>query len=164
MGIKANVLTESRQPVPISVFWCLPCSKTMTRCLPLCAPRARGYLLKSSSKAEICSAIQSVQRGEAVFGAPIAKRVTKHFANLSTASIAANSFPELSERELCVKFLMAQHKSNQEIANELGIASKTIRNHVSNILNKLQVVDRAQAMIRVKQAGLGSDPISSFDR
>ena len=118
---------------------------------------ARGYLLKGSSKAEILSAIQSVQRGEAVFGAPIAKRVMQHFANLSTASIAANSFPELSERELDVLNLMAQHKSNQEIANELGIASKTIRNHVSNILNKLQVVDRAQAIIRAKQAGLGSD-------
>ena len=118
---------------------------------------ARGYLLKGASKAEILSAIQSVQRGEAIFGAPIAKRVMQHFASLSTESIAANSFPELTERELDVLNLMAQHKPNQEIANELGITSKTIRNHVSNILNKLQVVDRAQAIIRAKQIGLGNE-------
>ena len=120
---------------------------------------ARGYLLKGASKAEILSAIQSIHRGEAIFGAQIAKRVMHHFANLSIESIAANSFPELSNRELDVLNLVAQHKSNQEIASELGIASKTVRNHVSNILNKLQVIDRAQAIIQAKQAGLGKDSI-----
>lgn len=118
---------------------------------------ARGYLLKGSSKAEIVNAIQSVQRGEAIFGAPIAKRVMQHFSNLSTTNAVTDSFPELSDREHDVLSLVAQHKSNAEIARELNIASKTVRNHVSNILNKLQVVDRAQAIIRAKQAGLGND-------
>ena len=118
---------------------------------------ARGYLLKGASKAEITSAIQSVQRGEAIFGAPIAKRVMEHFAGINSATATANSFPELSERERDVLALVARHKSNQEISVELNITNKTVRNHVSNILNKLQVIDRAQAILRAKQAGLGDE-------
>ena len=77
---------------------------------------ARGYLLKGSTKAEIIGAIESIHRGEAIFGAPIAKRVMEHFSTITSAFAAANSFPELTDREKDVLDLVAQHKSNSEIA------------------------------------------------
>jgi DNA-binding NarL/FixJ family response regulator len=63
-------------------------------------------------------------------------------------------FPELTEREREILALLAHGRSNAEIADELYISLKTVRNHVSNILNKLQVADRAQAVIRARDAGL----------
>ena len=70
-------------------------------------------------------------------------------------TIPPRVFPELSERERELLALVAQGRSNQEIADQLGITLKTVRNHVSNIFNKLQVVDRAQAVLRTREAGLG---------
>ncbi len=64
-------------------------------------------------------------------------------------------FPELSERETELLVLIAQGRTNQEIAEQLGLTLKTVRNHVSNIFSKLQVADRAQAVIRAREAGLG---------
>lgn len=117
---------------------------------------ARGYLLKGASKAEVIGAIRAVVRGEAIYGPQVAKRLMDHFANLSRAKVA-EAFPELTDREREILNLVAQHSSNQEIAQALNITGKTVRNHVSNILNKLQVIDRAQAIIRARQAGLGGD-------
>jgi DNA-binding NarL/FixJ family response regulator len=68
---------------------------------------------------------------------------------------AANAFPELTEREREILNMIAQHLTNPEIADRLHLSHKTVRNHVSNIFSKLQVVDRAQAIIRAREAGLG---------
>ena len=70
-------------------------------------------------------------------------------------------FPELTERENEILELIAQGRSNGDIAARLGIAPKTVRNHVANVFNKLQVADRAQAIVRAREAGLGRDGSSS---
>lgn len=115
---------------------------------------ARGYLLKGSLRSEILRAIRSISSGEAIFGSAIAKRLMQYFA---TPRLAASPpiFPELSEREREVLELVAQHFTNIEIANQLSLSPKTVRNHVSNIFTKLQVADRAQAIMRAREAGLG---------
>jgi DNA-binding NarL/FixJ family response regulator len=115
---------------------------------------ARGYLLKGALKAEILRAIRSVTSGEAIFGPIIAKRLINYFA-VPRPSAPADAFPELTEREHEILALMAQHQTNPEIARRLQLSPKTIRNHVSNVFTKLQVADRAQAIIRAREAGLG---------
>jgi DNA-binding NarL/FixJ family response regulator len=67
----------------------------------------------------------------------------------------ARLFPELTERETEVLSLIARGRTNEEIARELVLSLKTVRNHASNIFSKLQVADRAQAVIRAREAGLG---------
>jgi DNA-binding NarL/FixJ family response regulator len=115
---------------------------------------ARGYLLKGALKAEILRAIRSVTSGEAIFGPIIAKRLINYFAS-PRPSAPADAFPELTEREHEILALVAQHQTNPEIARRLQLSPKTIRNHVSNVFTKLQVADRAQAIIRAREAGLG---------
>jgi DNA-binding NarL/FixJ family response regulator len=114
---------------------------------------ARGYLLKGALKSEILRAIRSVSSGEAIFGPSIAKRLMHYFAS-PPAAVPRQLFPELTERELEILKLIAQHLTNVEIAEQLGLSQKTVRNHVSNIFAKLQVADRAQAIIRAREAGL----------
>lgn len=115
---------------------------------------ARGYLLKGALKAEILRAIRSVNSGEAIFGPAIAKRLMQFFA-VPRPALPAQVFPELSEREREVLTLVAQHFTNVEIAERLSLAPKTVRNHVSNIFTKMQVSDRAQAILRARESGLG---------
>jgi DNA-binding NarL/FixJ family response regulator len=110
--------------------------------------------LKGSLKGEILRAIRAVYSGEVIFGATVAQRMTRYFAAIRPVH-PSESFPDLTDREREILDLIAQHKSNIEIANQLSLSDKTIRNHVSNILNKLQVVDRVQAILRAKEAGLG---------
>jgi DNA-binding NarL/FixJ family response regulator len=117
---------------------------------------ARGYLLKGALKAEVLRAIRGVSSGEAIFGPAIAKRLMQYFAGLKPTT-AQQAFPELTDREREILALLAQHRTNQEIADRLSLSQKTVRNHVSNIFSKLQVVDRAQAIIRAREAGLGHD-------
>jgi DNA-binding NarL/FixJ family response regulator len=117
---------------------------------------ARGYVLKGVSQAEILRAIRAVASGEAIFGPGIAMRVLSFFA-AARPTVPSRVFPELSERETELLALIAQGRSNQEIAEQLGLTLKTVRNHVSNIFSKLQVADRAQAVIRAREAGLGYD-------
>jgi DNA-binding NarL/FixJ family response regulator len=114
---------------------------------------ARGYLLKGALKAEILRAIRGVGSGEAIFGPAIAKRLMSFFAGLRPAAVQA--FPELTDREREILAMIAQHLTNPEIADRLSLSQKTVRNHVSNIFSKLQVIDRAQAIIRAREAGLG---------
>lgn len=117
---------------------------------------ARGYLLKGTMKADLLRAIQSAASGEAIFGAGIARRVIQYFAEARPASaIPPYAFPELTQREREILDLIAGHESNTEIAGRLGVSLKTVRNHVSNIFSKLQVVDRAQAILRAREAGIG---------
>jgi DNA-binding NarL/FixJ family response regulator len=118
---------------------------------------ARGYLLKGALKAEILRAIRSVTSGEAIFGPAIARRLMQYFSAPRPDNTAAEAFPELTEREHEILGLIARHETNPEIAKRLHLSQKTVRNHVSNIFTKLQVADRAQAIIRAREAGLGRE-------
>lgn len=113
---------------------------------------ARGYVLKGSSQMEILNAIRAVGSGEAVFGPTIAQRLIEYF---SSAPGGPQAFPELTAREREVLELIAQGASNSAIAQRLVLSQKTIRNHVSNIFTKLRVADRAQAIIKAREAGIG---------
>jgi DNA-binding NarL/FixJ family response regulator len=115
---------------------------------------ARGYLLKGALKAEIIRAILGVAGGEAIFGPAVARRLMQYFA-APHAATPLQAFPELTDRERDILDLIAQHFNNIEIAERLSLAPKTVRNHVSNIFSKLQVADRAEAIIRAREAGLG---------
>ena len=115
---------------------------------------ARGYVLKGALKAEVLRAIRAVTSGEAIFGPAIARRLIQHFADLS-ATLPRQAFPELTTREREVLTLIAQHLTNPEIAEQLSLSPKTVRNIASSIFTKLQVIDRAQAIIRARKAGLG---------
>jgi DNA-binding NarL/FixJ family response regulator len=117
---------------------------------------ARGYLLKGALKAEILRSIRAVASGEAIFGPSIAKRLIQYFA-APRPSAPPDAFPELTDREHEILALIARHDTNPEIAKRLYLSPKTVRNHVSNIFTKLQVSDRAQAIIRAREAGLGQD-------
>ena len=114
---------------------------------------ARGYILKDADEEEIMRAIRAVGEGEAIFSPSIATRLMDYFATART-TIPQEVFPELTDREREILTLIARGESNAAIAEQLTISLKTVRNHVSNIYNKLQVVDRAQAAIRAIEAGL----------
>jgi len=115
---------------------------------------ARGYLLKDADQEEVLRAVKAVSRGEAIFSPAIAERLIHYFAALrpTTADLA---FPQLTDREREILHLIAQGHSNSEIAERLLLSIKTVQNHVSNIFSKLQVADRAQAIVRARDAGLG---------
>ena len=115
---------------------------------------ARGYVPKGSNQAEMLRAIRAVANGEAIFGPGIAQRLIGFFS-ASRPSVQSRIFPELTEREAEILALIAQGRTNEEIAGQLVLSLKTVRNHVSNIFSKLQVADRAQAIIRARDAGLG---------
>jgi len=115
---------------------------------------ARGYLLKGADQAEVVRALRAVSNGEALFSPAIALRLVDYFSKLRSPSEGA-AFPELTERERQVLDLIAQGWNNAEIASHLTLSLKTVRNHVSNILSKLQVVDRSHAIVRAREAGLG---------
>jgi len=117
---------------------------------------ARGYLLKGADQTEIVRAIKAVDSGEAIFSPSIAQWLIHYFGALKSSS-TAQVFPELTEREREVLALIAQGRSNSEIAHRLVLSSKTVRNYVSNIFSKLQVADRAQAIILARDAGLGKE-------
>ena len=119
---------------------------------------ARGYLLKGADKDEMLLAIRAVGRGEAIFGPGIARRLVQYFASHAAVPKQASRvvFPELTDREREILDLIAAGRNNQEIAGQLFLSLKTVRNYVSNILTKLQVSDRAQAIIRAREAGLGT--------
>ncbi len=114
---------------------------------------ARGYVLKDVEQDELVRAIKAIAGGEAIFSPAIARRLIHYFAALpSTASALA--FPDLTSREREILHLLAQGESNAAIAKRLVLSLKTVQNHVSNIFSKLQVVDRAQAIVRARDAGL----------
>jgi len=115
---------------------------------------ARGYILKGADQTEILRAIGAAVRGEALFGAPIAKRLMRFFS-APGPSLSAQAFPELTEREREVLELIAQGHNNAEIAEQFVLSPRTVRNHISSIFSKLQVTDRARAIVLAREAGLG---------
>ncbi|GAW51312.1 MULTISPECIES: response regulator transcription factor [unclassified Nocardioides] len=115
---------------------------------------ARGYLLKSASPTEVERGIRAVANGEAILGPQVASRA---MATLTSGRTAVRvPFPELSDREREVLDLLARGYDNATIARRMVLSPKTVRNHVSNVLTKLGVPDRAQAMIRARDEGLGA--------
>jgi len=113
---------------------------------------ARGYVLKDMNDEEITRAVTAVGSGEAIFSPAIAQRMMSFFADRPAS--AADIFPELTESERNVLKLMARGTSNEAIAQQLGLSIKTVRNYSSNIFSKLQVADRAQAIVKARDAGL----------
>ena len=125
---------------------------------------ARGYILKDAQKVDLLRAIRAVGRGEAIFSPAIAGRLIDFFGappgTLPPGGPqwpAGLPFPELTPREREILDLIAQGFNNTEIATRLVLSPNTVRNYVSNIFGKLQVADRAQAVIRARQAGLGAN-------
>ncbi len=125
---------------------------------------ARGYLLKGAGQGDLVRSIAAVASGDVVIGPGAAERL---LTNLSAPSAERAAFPQLTDREYDVLRLVAEGLSNPGIGQKLGLAPKTVANHVSNILTKLAVMDRAEAILRARQAGLGAiqnpgDPTPSW--
>ena len=117
---------------------------------------ARGYVLKGAPPSEILKVLRAVAAGEAHFGPEIARRLMSFFSEPSPAS-TQDIFPELSAREVEILDLIAQGHTNAKIAARLYLSPKTVGNHISHIFTKLQVADRAHAIIRAREAGLGRE-------
>ena len=115
---------------------------------------ARGYILKDAQKGDMLGAIRAVGRGEAIFSPAIAARLIEYF-NAPQFTMPTLAFPELTEREREILDLIAKGHNNSEIATRLVLSPNTVRNYVSNVFSKLQVADRAQAIIRAREGGLG---------
>jgi DNA-binding NarL/FixJ family response regulator len=118
---------------------------------------AHGYVLKGSGQEQLARAIRAVADGESIFSPAIAARVIESFGR-SGVSRRPLVFPELTAREREVLDLIARGLSNPEITRRLVLSPKTVRNHVSNILAKLQARDRSAAIVQAREAGLGLDP------
>jgi DNA-binding NarL/FixJ family response regulator len=113
---------------------------------------ARGYVLKSADPDTILAAVRSVARGEAIFGAALAQRLSHWFGTMDGNR---GPFAALTPRENQALELIARGWGNPAIAERMGVSAKTVRNLVSNIFTKLQVADRAQAIAKARDAGLG---------
>ena len=122
---------------------------------------ARGYIVKDSTTDDVLRAIRAVSSGDAIFGPPVAARLMT-FLSPPRVALDAATFPQLSDRERDVLDLLAQGKSNAEIGRALQLSTKTVANYVSAVLNKLQLADRTEAMIRARDAGLGQ-PTRDWD-
>ena len=115
---------------------------------------ARGYIVKGARQGELLRAIEAVADGGAVFGPAIARRLMEFFSAAARGPGEA-AFPDLTAREREILDLVARGRSNAQIAEQFVLSTKTVRNHVSNIFTKLQVVDRAQAIVKAREAGIG---------
>jgi DNA-binding NarL/FixJ family response regulator len=118
---------------------------------------ARGYVVKGAGRADLLNSVAAVAAGGAVFGPAVAARLGDYFSGLA-AQPGREMFPQLSEREREVLDLVARGLDNRRIARELFLSEKTVRNHVSTLLGKLDVADRAEAIARARRAGLGQEP------
>jgi DNA-binding NarL/FixJ family response regulator len=117
---------------------------------------ATGYLLKDSDSDQIVKAIQSVYRGDSLIHPAVASKILAEFSLLAQKKGKKSGWVEhdLTEREITVLRLVADGKTNKEIANNLDLSEKTVKNHVRNIFHKLQVYDRTQAAILAIRKGL----------
>jgi DNA-binding NarL/FixJ family response regulator len=111
---------------------------------------ARGYLVKGAHQNEILDVVRGVHAGRAVIGASVARQLS----TLVTGGAAAESFPDLTARERDVLAALTAGASTAQVASRLGLSDKTVRNHVSSILTKLEVPDRTQAVLKARAAGL----------
>jgi DNA-binding NarL/FixJ family response regulator len=125
-----------------------------TSVFPAIRAGARGYLLKDADQVELLRAIQTVASGGVIFSPGIARRVLQYLAE-PPRDAPAQAFDELSRRERDILDLLARGQTNAEIAAGLGLSPKTVSNHVSNVLLKVQATDRAKLMLMALEAGLG---------
>jgi DNA-binding NarL/FixJ family response regulator len=116
---------------------------------------ARGYLLKGSDQAEIERGVRAVAAGQAIFGPDMAVRIAEWFSGRARPAAPAPVFDGLTPREHEVLQLIAAGQNNAAIARSLFLSEKTVRNHVSNVFAKLQAADRAEAIVRAREAGYG---------
>jgi DNA-binding NarL/FixJ family response regulator len=151
-GVEATARICARDPHPAVVV--LTMSEDADSVFAALRAGARGYLLKEAGAAEITRAVRAAARGEAVFGPRVADRVLAFFASAGRA-VAAVPFPQLTDREREVLALVAEGADNATIARRLVLSDKTVRNHVSACLTKLQVATRAEAVAVARDAGLG---------
>ena len=115
---------------------------------------ARGYLLKGADGGELVATIETLAAGGSVFGPAVARRIVGFFLE-STHRYREGTFPQLTRREAEVLDLLAAGRRNSAIAAQLGLSEKTVRNHLSSLLLKLQVEDRSAAIVKAREAGLG---------
>lgn len=116
---------------------------------------ARGFLLKGASPAEVERAVRAVANGDFLLGPQLASRAAIYLSGARTRGAVA--FPELTDREREVVDLVARGYDNATIARRLVLSSKTVRNYVYGVLAKIDVPDRAQLIVRAREAGLGGD-------
>lgn len=133
-----------------------------TSVFPAIRAGARGYLLKDAGRDELRLAVETVARGGAIFSPGIAMKVMTYLS-ASLQPLPGPDFADLTGRERAILEQLAQGLSNQEIATRLGISAKTVSNNVSNILSKLQAVDRARLMLMALDAGLGATTAPAAD-
>ena len=112
---------------------------------------ARGYIVKGAQQQEILDVIRSVHAGRAVIGTSVARQL----ATLIAPGPPPDPFPDITPRERDVLTAMTAGATTAQIAARLGLADKTVRNHISNLLSKLEVLDRTQAVLKARGAGLG---------
>ncbi|HEY1485606.1 MAG TPA: response regulator transcription factor [Micromonosporaceae bacterium] len=120
------------------------------------AAGAVGYLLKGADGADIVTAIRAAAAGQAVFGAALAIRLRSWFA--APPQPDRNPFPQLTDRERAILNAIAAGLTNAQIAKQEFLSVKTVANNVSNVLAKLQLSERGQAIVAAREAGLGRDP------
>jgi DNA-binding NarL/FixJ family response regulator len=128
--------------------------KDDTSVFPAIRAGARGYLLKDTNQTELVQAIQTVAHGGVIFSPGIANRVL-HYLSEPPANLPPQVFDELTNREREILELLARGSTNTEIAGQLAMSPKTVSNHISNILLKVQATDRAKLMLMALEAGLG---------
>lgn len=115
---------------------------------------AVGYLLKDASAGVLVEAIRAADRGDSVLQPSVARRLMQEFSRLSALAPGLPQPTSLSERELEVLRLLARGAANKEIASALQLAEGTVKNHVTRILEKLDVADRTQAALKAREQGL----------
>jgi DNA-binding NarL/FixJ family response regulator len=125
-----------------------------TSVFPAIRAGARGYLLKDADQTELIQAIKTVARGGVIFSPGIAHKVLQYLS-APPPNVPKQAFDELTNRERDVLDLIARGYTNAEIAERLGLSPKTVSNNISNVLLKLQAVDRAKLMLLALEAGLG---------
>jgi DNA-binding NarL/FixJ family response regulator len=116
---------------------------------------ARGYLVMGADGEEILRALHAVAAGNAVYGGGVARRIVAFYAGDDTTSPTERAFPTLTARERDVLELLALGCRNHEISRRLAMSEKTVRNHVSQVLTKLQVPDRTAAALKARESGIG---------
>ena len=120
---------------------------------------AKGYLLKNVEQKELLQAIETVASGGAIFSPGIAQKVLGYLSSPQPQHLAADLFDELTTREREILELIAQGKTNSEIAQQLSLSPKTVSNYISNVLLKVQATDRIKLMLMALEAGLGKDKL-----
>lgn len=150
----AAVIAETPPGQEAPRFLMMSVSEDDDRVVAALKAGAYGYLVKGVPRDELISAVRTVARGGAVFSHTVAARLSSYFSAAHEAPGRA-AFPQLTDRERQILELVAEGRSNRQIARELVLAEKTVRNHVSHVFSKIQVSDRGAAVARARDAGLG---------